>query len=85
MQTNVYAEQDAGATAEIDNIVRANLQGYEDANGPAGSAPVATTAAPAAATPAPLGNVAATASSSAPRSSGSDASATVTHVATAHP
>jgi membrane fusion protein (multidrug efflux system) len=41
MQTNVYAEQDAGVTAEIDNIVRTNLQGYEEANG---NPPVASSA-----------------------------------------
>jgi membrane fusion protein (multidrug efflux system) len=33
METNVYAQQDAGVTAEIDNIVRTNLQGWEEANG----------------------------------------------------
>jgi membrane fusion protein (multidrug efflux system) len=33
MQTNVYAEQDAGVTAEIDNIVRTNLQGWQETNG----------------------------------------------------
>jgi len=30
MQTNVYADQDAGVAAEIDKIVRANLQGYDE-------------------------------------------------------
>jgi membrane fusion protein (multidrug efflux system) len=34
MQTSVYAEQDAGVTAEIDSIVRTNLQGYEESNTP---------------------------------------------------
>jgi len=33
METNVYAQQDAGVTAEIDNIVRTNLQGWQEANG----------------------------------------------------
>jgi membrane fusion protein (multidrug efflux system) len=41
METNVYAQQDAGVTAEIDNIVRTNLQGWEEANG---NPPVASSA-----------------------------------------
>jgi membrane fusion protein, multidrug efflux system len=41
MQTNIYAQQDAGVTAEIDNIVRTNLQGWEEANG---NPPVASSA-----------------------------------------
>jgi membrane fusion protein, multidrug efflux system len=41
METNVYAQQDAGVTTEIDNIVRTNLQGYEEANG---NPPVASSA-----------------------------------------
>jgi membrane fusion protein (multidrug efflux system) len=44
MQTNVYAQQDAGVTAEIDNIVHTNLQGWDEAN-PA-PPPAADTAAP---------------------------------------
>ncbi|MEA3181614.1 MAG: rane fusion protein multidrug efflux system [Gammaproteobacteria bacterium] len=43
MQTNVYAEQDAGATAEINNIVRDNLRGYDESSPPTGSSPVAST------------------------------------------
>ena len=44
MQTNVYAQQDAGGAAEIDNIVHTNLQGWDEANAPA--APAANTTAP---------------------------------------
>jgi membrane fusion protein (multidrug efflux system) len=37
MQTNVYAQQDAGAAAEIDRIVHDNLQGYEESSLPVAS------------------------------------------------
>jgi membrane fusion protein (multidrug efflux system) len=39
MQTNVYAEQDAGASAEIDNIIRDNLRGYDESTTPTGAPP----------------------------------------------
>jgi membrane fusion protein, multidrug efflux system len=41
METNVYAQQDAGVAAEIDKIVRTNLQGWQEANG---NPPVASSA-----------------------------------------
>jgi membrane fusion protein (multidrug efflux system) len=37
MQTSVYARQDAGAAAEIDRIVRDNLQGYGESSLPVAS------------------------------------------------
>jgi membrane fusion protein (multidrug efflux system) len=37
MQTNVYAEQDAGVSTEIDKIVRENLQGSSASNAPTAS------------------------------------------------
>jgi membrane fusion protein (multidrug efflux system) len=43
MQTSVYAEQDAGATAEIDNIVRDNLRGYDESTTPTGTPPSGST------------------------------------------
>jgi membrane fusion protein, multidrug efflux system len=49
MQTNVYAQQDAGAADEIDEIVRDNLQGYEETTAPTPSAPRG--AVPVASTP----------------------------------
>jgi len=59
MQTNVYAEQDAGASAEIDNIVRDNLRGYDEATAwtPAAAtgAPGRGAAPPASGTESPLG------------------------------
>jgi membrane fusion protein, multidrug efflux system len=73
MQTNVYAEQDAGVTAEIDDIVHTNLQGYEEANGEH----VASSATAG-------GDETRAASAGAPRPPETDA-ASVTHVATAHP
>jgi len=86
MQTNVYAEQDAGVTAEIDNIVRTNLQGYEEANGNppvASSADAlrdgATTGSPHAATTDESAD--ATARARAKRAG----TASTTHVATANP
>jgi membrane fusion protein (multidrug efflux system) len=39
MQTNVYAEQDAGSTTEIDRIVQENLRGYDESSLPTGSPP----------------------------------------------
>jgi len=98
MQTNVYAEQDAGVTAEIDNIVRANLQGYEEANGnppvassadafrdgaTAGSPHAATTAGAPGSPHAAMTNGAHEATARAPTQRAGAASAT--HVATAHP
>jgi membrane fusion protein, multidrug efflux system len=67
MQTNVYAEQDAGVTAEIDNIVRTNLQGYEEPNG----TPVANTAAPAASKATPSAHAASAVGTEAPDADGS--------------
>jgi membrane fusion protein (multidrug efflux system) len=79
MQTNVYAQQDAGVTAEIDNIVRTNLQGWEEANG---TSPVASSADAS-----QEGN--ATTGPSAATSRAADAKlpdpAANTHVANAHP
>jgi len=98
MQTNVYAEQDAGVTAEIDNIVRANLQGYEEANGnppvassadafrdgaTAGSPHAATTDGAPGSPHAAMTNGAHEATARAPTQRAGAASAT--HVATAHP
>ena len=47
MQTDVYAEQDAGVTAEIDNIVHTNLQGYDEPPRPVASRAPTAGASPA--------------------------------------